>query len=124
MFTQAVPIGVGKQPLAAGAMGDVGAAVVAQQCQQAGAEQVVAVSAAIASDDTHAHAVSGAVDVTDAQGANLGYAKTAGVHGLQCHAVHRMGAAGKETGDLFSREEFGLLLRHEGHGRTEVGGRS
>ena len=89
--------------------------------RQALAADGVQVSAAFASIDANAHTVRRAVDVVDAQGAGFGDTQTGRIDGLKHGSVDRVRTAGKETGDLFSREEFGLLLRHAGHGRAQVG---
>ena len=62
-----------------------------------------------------APAVSVAVDVTNAQGTDFGYAQTRSVHGLQKHAVHGVRAAGEQTGDFFSGQQLGLFGRYFGH---------
>jgi hypothetical protein len=51
-----------------------------QQCRR---KQGIAGFTALAALDPHAHAVSRAVDVFYAQGADLGYAQARGVNGLK-----------------------------------------
>ena len=85
-FTRAV----GEQPFAWVALRRVGLTVQAQQRQQAGAQDAVAVGAALAGVHAHAHAVWRAVDVAHAQAADFRDAQARGVEGLQRHPVHGM----------------------------------
>ena len=93
-----------------------GAAVAAQRLEQARAQNAVAVGAALACVDAHAHPVTRAVDVRHAQ--------PGGVDGLQRHAVRRVRAAGKEARNLLASQQVRLLLRHARHWRAQAIGRS
>jgi len=79
-------------------------AVVAQERQQAGAQEGVAIVAAFACLHAQAHAVTRAVDVIHAQSAGLAHAQAAGVQGGEQHAVAGVGAAGQESGDFCAGE--------------------
>ena len=110
--------GVGKQPACGLLVRGVAAAVLAQQVEQRWAQDAVAVGAALAGVDAHAHAVSAAVNIAHCQGADLRDAQARGVHGLQGHAVGRVRAAGEEARYFLAREQVRLFLRHARHGRA------
>jgi len=79
-------------------------AVVAQERQQAGAQEGVAIVAACACLHAQAHAVTPAVDVIHVQSAGLAHAQAAGVQDGEQHAVAGVGAAGQESGDFCAGE--------------------
>ena len=116
----ACSVGVGEQPAARAAVRGKGAAVAAQQLEQRHAQDAVAIRAALARVDAHAHSVCRAVDVAHAQGAHLGHAQPAGVDGLQCHATGRLRAAGKQARNLLAREQVRLPLGYTRHRRAHT----
>ena len=79
-----------------------GAYVGPQQLEQCGRELGVACLGPFAVLYPDTHAVGCAVNITYPQCAGLKDTQAGGVYGLQDHAMHRVGAARKHTGDFFA----------------------